>query len=162
MPKWPPKVFPRCQNGHPRYSRGAKIATQGASETPKWVLPSCQNGFPRCSRGAKIESRNVKTKAPSSPSGICREKKHGMLTWMLGCSRGAKMVAKIISRDASERKRPAAKGVALKIVQHWGSRASWLGSCAPRLCSIGVPAPHWWVPAPHACAMLSFPRRTGG
>ena len=43
------------------------------------------------------------------------KKKHVMLRWMLGCSRGVKMVAKIISHDASEEKGPAAEGVALKI-----------------------------------------------
>ena len=44
------------------------------------------------------------------------KKKHDMLKWMLGCSRGVKMVAKIISHDASEDKGPPADGVALKII----------------------------------------------
>ena len=39
------------------------------------------------------------------------ETKHDMLKWMLGCSRGVKMVAKINSHDASEEKGPAAQGV---------------------------------------------------
>ena len=43
------------------------------------------------------------------------KKKHGMLRWMLGCSQGVKIVAKIMSHDASKEKGPAAEGVALKI-----------------------------------------------
>ena len=54
------------------------------------------------------------------------KKKHDMLKWMLGCSRGVKMVAKIISHDASEEKGPAAEGVAFKII--W-DHPDHVGSC---------------------------------
>ena len=44
-------------------------------------------------------------------------------------------------------------------LQHCGSRAARVGSRAPFLCSITVPAPHGWIPAPHFYAALRFPRR---
>ena len=47
-------------------------------------------------------------------------------------------------------------------LQHYGSRAAVVGSRPPFLCSITVPAPHGWIPAPQFCAALGFPRRTGG
>ena len=78
-----------------RVVRGDKMASQGASGPPKWppkVLPRCQNGLSRCSRDAKMESQNAKKKAPRSPNYIWGEKKHDMLKWMLGCSRGVDMV----------------------------------------------------------------------
>jgi hypothetical protein len=47
-------------------------------------------------------------------------------------------------------------------MQHYGSSAALVDSSAPLLCSIAVPAPHWWIPAPHSYAALGFQRRTGG
>jgi hypothetical protein len=47
-------------------------------------------------------------------------------------------------------------------LQYHGSRAAPVGSRAPFFCSISVPAPQRWVPAPHFSAALRFPRRTGG
>ena len=94
------------------------MASQGASETPKWlpkVLPRCQNdpqGAPRVKKQVPKTSKKMH-RAPQVPSE--EKKKHDMLRWMLGCSRGVKMVAKITSHDASEEKGPAAEGVALKI-----------------------------------------------
>ena len=60
-------------------------------------------------------SQNVKMQAPSSLNGNPTSKK--MVKWLLGRSRGVKMVAKIISHDDSEEKGPAAEGVALKIMK---------------------------------------------
>ena len=47
-------------------------------------------------------------------------------------------------------------------VQVQGSSATQVGSSAPRLCRFEVLTPHWWVPAPHACAGLRFQRHTAG
>ena len=56
----------------------------------------CSHGPPRCSRGAKMGCQNAKKKAPSFINGNPRsKKKHDMLKWLLGCSRGVKMVPKI-------------------------------------------------------------------
>jgi len=48
------------------------------------------------------------------------------------------------------------------LMQHRGSSAALVDSSAPFLCSIMVPAPHWWIPAPHSYAASRFQRRTGG
>jgi hypothetical protein len=47
-------------------------------------------------------------------------------------------------------------------IEHYGSSAKRVDSSTPFLSSITVPAPHWWVPAPNACAALRFQRHTGG
>ena len=49
-----------------------------------------------------------------------------------------------------------------RITQHYGSHAARVDSRASFLPSITVPAPHGWIPAPHFCPALRFPRRTGG
>ena len=105
-------VLPRHQNDYPRRSRGAKMVSQGAPGMQKW--------------NPKMPKR-----APSSPKGICGEKKHDMLKWMLGCSRGVEMVfrnaeiedARKIKRGTKapkwqsrkNKKGPAAEGAAFKI-----------------------------------------------
>jgi hypothetical protein len=48
------------------------------------------------------------------------------------------------------------------ITQQYGSRAAVVKTHAPFSCSITVPAPHRWVPAPHFFAVFRFPRRRGG
>ena len=55
-----------CSHGPPGWSRGAKIASQGAFETPKWspkVLPRCQNGSkkeaPRLPNGNPEKSKGA-------------------------------------------------------------------------------------------------------
>ena len=68
----------RCSHGPPRWSRGAKMASRGASETPKWlpkVLPRCQNGHPRCFRDAKMAPRMSKRRHHGSQMATARSKK---------------------------------------------------------------------------------------
>ena len=48
-----------CSHGRPGWSRGAKMASQGAPEVPN----------PRCSRGAKMGPRNIKKEVPSPQNG---------------------------------------------------------------------------------------------
>ena len=67
-----------------------------------------QGGLGVQKRGSKMSKRRHRTPQVASE----KKKKHGMLRWMLGCSRGVKTVAKIISHDGSEEKGSAAKGVA--------------------------------------------------
>ena len=47
-------------------------------------------------------------------------------------------------------------------IEHYGSSAKLGDSSAPFLSSIKVPAPNWWIPAPHFCRALRFQRQTGG
>ena len=78
-------------HGPPGWSRGVKMASQGAPEVPKLlpkVLPKCQNRFLSCSRDAKMESQNAKKKPPSCPNSNWTEKK----TWYV------EMGARLLSR----------------------------------------------------------------
>ena len=47
-------------------------------------------------------------------------------------------------------------------IEHYGSSATLVDSSAPFLSSITVPAPHWWIPAPHVYRALRFQRHTRG
>ena len=51
VPKWPPKVLPRCQNGSPRCSRDEKMAPRmskrkhrGSQMVPKWRSREAKGG----------------------------------------------------------------------------------------------------------------------
>ena len=47
-------------------------------------------------------------------------------------------------------------------IEHYDSSAKLVDSSAPFLSSIMVPAPSWWIPAPHFYRALRFQRQTGG
>ena len=47
-------------------------------------------------------------------------------------------------------------------IEHYGSSATLVDSSAPFLSSVTVPAPHWWIPAPHFYRASRFQRHTGG
>ena len=47
-------------------------------------------------------------------------------------------------------------------IEPYGSSATLVDSSAPFLSSVTVPAPHWWIPAPHFYRAVRFQRHTGG
>ena len=47
-------------------------------------------------------------------------------------------------------------------IEHYGSSATLVDSSAPFLSSVTVPAPYWWIPAPHFYRASRFQRHTGG